>query len=229
MKQLLLLLSLAFLPLSANQGNTATLVKRASAMYLAERKTNSPRAKSSHDLVVLTKTMPEITLDIVYATKNNFTGTAVYTQAKCYLRRSVASALFHVHQELKKLGYSIKIWDAYRPFSIQKKFWELCPDPRYVADPAKGSKHNRGAAVDLTLIDLKTNKELVMPSAFDDFSEKAHLNYAAMSPEAAKNCRLLQNIMIKHGFISQPNEWWHFDYKGWEQFDLLDIPFSKLN
>lgn len=229
MKQLLLLLSLAFLPLPANQPNTATLVKRASATYLAKHKTKNPSIKSSHDLVDITTIIPGVQLDIVYATKNNFTRSVVYAQAKCYLRRSVANALLDAQQEFKKLGYSVKVWDAYRPFSIQKKFWELCPDPRYVADPAKGSKHNRGAAVDITLIDLKTNKELVMPSAFDDFSEKAHLNYTAMSPEAAKNCRLLQAMMIKHGFISQPNEWWHFDYKSWKTFDLLDIPFSDLS
>jgi D-alanyl-D-alanine dipeptidase len=204
------------------------LVKKNSVEYINQRKKTLKQAPSNNDLVdVLTK-IPNIVLDIRYATKNNFTRSIVYPQAKCYLRRNAAQALKKVQTELEKKHLGLKIFDAYRPYSAQQIFWNLCPDPRYVADPAKGSKHNRGSAVDLTLVDLKTKKELEMPSAFDDFTEKAHRTYNTMSPTAAKNCKLLEDCMVKYGFVPFATEWWHFDFKTWEQFDLLDVPFNKL-
>lgn len=111
---------------------------------------------------------------------------------------------------------------------MQRTFWKICPDPNYVADPAKGSKHNRGSAVDVTLVDKVTGKELVMPSEFDDFTEKAHRDYAKMPPEAGRNCKLLELIMVKHGFIPLPTEWWHFDDNNWQNYDLLDQDFDQL-
>lgn len=204
------------------------LVKKNSVEYINQRKKTLKQAPSNNDLVdVLTK-IPNIILDIRYATKNNFTRSIVYPQAKCYLRRNAAQALKKVQTELEKKHLGLKIFDAYRPYSAQQIFWNLCPDPRYVADPAKGSKHNRGSAVDLTLVDLKTKKELEMPSAFDDFTEKAHRTYNTMNPAAAKNCKLLEDCMVKYGFVPFATEWWHFDFKTWEQFDLLDVPFNKL-
>ena len=187
------------------------------------------------DLVNVKQAISNVVLDIKYATDNNFTGKAVYTQPVCYLRRTVVEALKKVQQELNKQGLGLKIWDGYRPYDVQGLFWNLCPDPRYVGDPAKGSKHNRGAAVDLTIISLATGKEFVMPSAFDDFSEKAHRNYSTMSSLEAKNCKLLEDIMTKYGFTGLPTEWWHFDYTGtqqkslsWQQFALLNVSFEEL-
>ncbi len=214
------------------QADVKSAVQQATAAYVKAHKKNN---NAPDDLVNVAQAIPSIILDIKYATNNNFTGKVVYTQSVCYLRRRVVEALEQVQQELGKEGLGLKIWDGYRPYTVQQKFWNLVPDPRYVGDPAKGSKHNRGAAVDLTIISLKTAKELAMPSAFDDFSEKAHRNYTIMTPEAAKNCRRLEDAMTKYGFVGLPTEWWHFDYIGeqaasprWQQFALLNVSFEEL-
>ena len=180
------------------------------------------------DLVELTTVNSTIRLDIKYATDDNFTKKAVYPQAKCYLRQEVAAKLNVVQQELEQQGLGLKVFDGYRPRSVQYKFWELVPIPGYVADPSKGSKHNRGSAVDLTIIRLSDGQELEMPSEFDEFSEKAHREYNAMTPEAAKNCKLLEDLMVKNGFIPLPTEWWHFDDADWEKYELLDISFEDV-
>ena len=183
------------------------------------------------DLVDILTINPHIVLDIRYATTNNFTHTAVYPLSRCYLRQKTAQKLNHVQNELETLNLGLKIFDGYRPLSIQKKFWQLVPDTRYVSNPydtKKGSKHNRGAAVDVTLINKKSGQELIMPSDFDDFTERACLDYTKMSPEAAKNCKLLEAIMIKHGFKSYYNEWWHFNDTDCSSYELLDISFEEL-
>jgi len=183
--------------------------------------------QNNHDLVEIKTENTGIILDIKYATEHNFTGQAVYESPRCFLRKKTAQKILAVHKELEALGLGLKIWDGYRPHSVQYIFWVVTPDRRYVADPNKGSKHNRGSAVDCTLVD-KNGNELEMPSVFDDFSEKAHRNYETMSPQAAKNCKLLETLMAKHGFKPLPHEWWHFDDVDWRQYDLLDIPFSEL-
>ena len=171
-------------------------------------------------LVPVVKVNKNIRFDIRYATKNNFTGKVVYPSATCYLQEKAALALGAAQKELEKRGLGLKVFDGYRPPSVQKKFWDILgerfPNPveraRYVAPPERGSKHSTGMAVDLTLVDLKTGKELEMPSAFDDFSEKAHRTYNKMpSKLVAKNCRLLEKVMKKHGFFGCPTEWWHFN------------------
>jgi D-alanyl-D-alanine dipeptidase len=183
-------------------------------------------------LVEITKINPAFQLDIKYATTDNFTGKVVYVSSKCYLEDAVANALNKVQKDLNKMGLGLKIFDGYRPFSIQEKFWKIYPNERYVAKPErdkngkpiKGSKHNRGAAVDLTLINLKTGKEVEMPSSFDEFSEKAHRDYSKMKSKiAAQNCKVLENVMKKHGFVGLSSEWWHFDYKQFENFPLQDV------
>ena len=143
------------------------------------------------------------------------------------LRRPVAIALARVQSAVKLQGYTLKVFDCYRPLSIQKKFWELVPDERYVADPAKGSKHNRGAAVDLTLID-SSGREITMPSKYDDFSEAAHRDSKKMSKVAKKNMQLLEKAMVAEGFQPLPTEWWHFDFQGWEKYELADQPLSDF-
>lgn len=184
---------------------------------------------ASYDLVEVVKINPNIRLDIKYATTTNFTGKILYPSARCYLRSAVAQKLDKVQKELEAQGLGLKVFDGYRPRSVQYKMWEVCPDDRYVADPAKGSKHNRGSAVDCTLIDSKTGQELEMPSAYDDLTEKAHRNYDKMPSEAAKkNCKRLEDSMAKHGFVPLPTEWWHFDDAEWEKYELLDVSFDQL-
>ena len=201
-------------------------------------------------LVELKKIIPYLCLDIRYATANNFVGVPVYASARCFLEEAPARALANVQAELKKQGLVLKVFDGYRPFSVQQRFWDVwlpiakkrgIKDPSdYVAKPVtdaqgrpvKGSKHNRGSAIDLTLIDLKTGVELEMPSAFDECSIKAHCNaaaYDAMTPVAAKNCRLLAEVMVAHGFLVYGPEWWHFNWGNWKDYPLHTETFEGLD
>ena len=166
-------------------------------------------------------------LDIRYATKNNFTHEAVYPEARCILRSPVAQALSRVQSALKVQGLRLKVFDCYRPLSVQKKFWALVPDEKYVADPQKGSRHNRGAAVDVSLVD-REGKELEMPTGYDDFSVRAHRNFKALPKLALNHRELLEKAMAAEGFIGLDTEWWHFDFRGWESFPIEDIPFSSI-
>jgi D-alanyl-D-alanine dipeptidase len=178
-------------------------------------------------LVRVNEINPRIRLDIRYATTNNFTGKVLYDSAICLLRQPVALRLSAVQEELEQQGLGLKVFDGYRPLSVQWKLWEIVPDPRYVADPREGSRHNRGAAIDLTLVDNNGN-ELPMGTPYDDFTEKAHRNYQGLTPEEQRNRALLDSLMLKHGFTGLPTEWWHFDADGWQDYDILDIPFSEL-
>ncbi|HPZ10338.1 MAG TPA: D-alanyl-D-alanine dipeptidase, partial [Candidatus Eremiobacteraeota bacterium] len=178
-------------------------------------------------LVDIGKADPTIIIDLRYATEDNFTGKKVYSVNIAYLRPEVAKKLLKVQKKLKKIGLGLKIWDAYRPLSVQYKFWELVPDLRYVADPKVGSNHNRGAAVDVTLVDSK-GKELPMPTEFDDFTEKAGRNYNKLPKEVIKNRKLLEDYMVSEGFLPLPTEWWHFDYKNIKDYPVLDIPLEEV-
>ena len=172
------------------------------------------------DIITIDST---IVLDIRYATSNNFTNTVLYPVAKAKLRSAAAESLASIQKELRSKKLGLKIYDAYRPLSIQYKLWEVVPNENYVANPKKGSKHNRGAAVDLTIIDSLGN-ELEMPTGYDDFSEKASHEYMEISETARKNRALLKDVMIRHGFLPIKSEWWHYDFQGWEQFDIMDEP-----
>lgn len=178
------------------------------------------------DLVDIQSVIPRIQVDLKYATADNFTGQIVYDFQCCLLLREAALRLRDVQDELETMGLGLKIWDGYRPVAAQWKFWELVPDERYVSDPRKGGRHTRGTAVDVTLI-TKEGQELLMPSAFDDFSEKAHRNYMDAPPEAIQNRELLQRVMENHGFVGLKTEWWHFDMVGWENFPPIGV--SNLN
>jgi D-alanyl-D-alanine dipeptidase len=180
------------------------------------------------DFVDIEKINPRILLDIRYATDNNFLGRAVYSIPKCFLRKEVAEKLDLVQKFLEKKGLGIKVYDGYRPLSVQKEFWNFLPDDRYVANPAIGSRHNRGAAVDLTLVDKQGN-ELTMPTPFDDFTEKAHRTCKDLSQEELNNSLLLEEVMLQFGFTSFQTEWWHFDFKGWEKFPVLDISLEEFD
>ena len=188
---------------------------------------SAPHPATQTDLVELVRVIPDLVLDIRYATPNNFTGKAVYPSARCFLAKEPALALRDVQAELKTLGYGLKVFDGYRPLSVQRKFWAILPDPRYVADPKKGSRHNRGYAVDVSLVDLNGH-EVQMPTDFDDFSERAHPDYTHLSAETINHRDLLKTVMERHGFTQFPTEWWHFDYRGWENKPVLDIPIDRL-
>jgi len=179
-------------------------------------------------LVEIKKCVPGIALDIRYATAHNFMHRQMYAQARAFARLHVVLALKQVEADLKKSGLGLKIYDAYRPYAVTVKFYEMARDTNFVADPRKGSKHNRGCAIDLTLIDLKTGRELDMPTGFDSFSKKAAANYAPLSKQEYANRELLKHAMQAHGFTVYRAEWWHYDFSGWVNYPLLDIPFSKI-
>ncbi len=169
-----------------------------------------------------------IILDLRYATKNNVTGKKIYNISRCLLAKPAAEALVRANAKLKKQGLVLKIYDGYRPVACQWKLWEICPDERYVANPKKGSRHNRGCAVDITLCDLKTGKELEMPTGFDDFSKRAHRGSPLWSENIRKNCKILDDVMFSEGFAGISTEWWHFDYMDWKNYPLIDIPLEDI-
>lgn len=186
--------------------------------------------KREADLIDLIKLDKTIKLDIRYATANNFVGRAVYPEARAFLQRPAAEAVVRVHKQLKKQGLGLVIYDGYRPWAITKLFWQVVTleQRKYVADPAKGSKHNRGCAVDLGVYDLKTGKAIPMPSGFDEFTERASPDYKGGTDEERSNRDMLRSMMEDEGFVVNPNEWWHFDYKDWEKYAIYDIAFSQI-
>ena len=180
-------------------------------------------------LIELVKLDPTIKLDIRYATDNNFTGQKVYPEARAFLQKPAAEALLKVHRQLRKQGLGLVIFDGYRPWTITKHFWDITSEDKrkFVADPAKGSKHNRGCAVDLSIYDLKTGELLPMPSGYDEFSERASPAYTGGTDEERANRELLRRLMESEGFTVNPNEWWHFDYKDWDKYAIYDISFTE--
>lgn len=181
-------------------------------------------------LVNLTKVIPDIIIDLKYNTANNFTKTKLYKNATTtYLRKDVALALQKVNDDLKSIGFGLKIFDAYRPYSVTKLMWDIVHDERYVANPINGSGHNRGISVDLTLIELKTGSELNMGTAFDNFTDSAHHSFTKNLPsENIVNRSLLKSTMEKYGFKSLETEWWHYSFSTKENYQVMDIDFKKL-
>lgn len=178
---------------------------------------------SQHNDFVNIKTISkDFILDMKYATTDNFLKQSVYDCGECYLRRATAEALRQVAEEFQKLGYRVKLFDCYRPLSVQKKMWNILPGTHYVANPAKGSKHNRGAAVDLTLVDANGN-ELDMGTPFDFFGKEAHHTYTELAPEVLKNRKLLKDVMNKYNFKSIYSEWWHYEYRPEMQSKVEDF------
>jgi len=188
----------------------------------------SIKSNPNNELVEIKKAIPNIALDIRYATKNNFMQQVMYRQARAFARKPVVDALKKTQQELNKKGLGLKIFDGYRPYAITVEFYKKASDKNFVANPAKGSKHNRGCAIDLTLINLKTGKELPMPTPYDSFSAAAAANYEPVSPVQRKNRNLLISTMAKYGLNVLENEWWHYDFVGWKNYQLMDIPFERL-
>lgn len=185
--------------------------------------------------VDLTMIHPHIIVDLPYATTNNFVSHQVYPENKGYILSELVPGLKKVQEklDLREEGFRLKLLDGYRPFSVQEKLFSLCPNETYLSKPErsqgemiKGSRHSRGAAIDLTLCNSQ-GQELKMPSEFDEFSIKAHRNYDGLDPEIVFHVTLLENLMEEEGFIGLPHEWWHFDFKNWEKFPLLDIPLGE--
>ena len=164
------------------------------------------------DFVRLKDLSADFVYELKYATPDNFLKQAVYDCGECYLRKSTAEALVKANEAFKQLGYRIKLFDCYRPLSVQKKMWKILPGTHYVANPAKGSKHNRGAAVDLTLVDAQ-GKELNMGTPFDFFGKEAHHTYTQHSKEVLENRKLLKETLDKFNFKSIYSEWWHYEYR----------------
>jgi D-alanyl-D-alanine dipeptidase len=182
------------------------------------------------DLVELIKLDKTIRLDIRYATANNFLGRPVYTEARAFLQRPAGEALKRANKSLRKRGYGLVIHDGYRPWAVTKIFWDATPEDKkeFVADPAQGSKHNRGCAVDLSMFELKTGKIVEMPSGYDEMTERSHINYSGGAEEARRLRDMLRRAMEAEGFAVFEPEWWHYDYKDWKEYPILNISFSEI-
>lgn len=180
-------------------------------------------------MVDLRKTIPFIRFDLRYATGNNFLHKKIYPALNTsFLRTDAAAALKKVQAELNQKGLGLKIFDAYRPYAATEMMWELVKDDRYAADPKKGSGHNRGIAVDLTIIDLRTKNELAMGTGFDNFTDSAHHDFTALPAAVSQNRLLLKNTMEKYGFKALETEWWHYSLPNAADYELLDLSFNDL-
>jgi zinc D-Ala-D-Ala dipeptidase len=182
------------------------------------------------DLVEVALLDSTIKLDIRYATARNFVGRPVYPEARAFLQRPAAEALVRAHRALREQGYGLLIFDAYRPWTVTKLFWDVTPRSKrdFVANPKKGSKHNRGCAVDLSLYDLGTGAEVEMPSAYDEMSPRASPHFTGGTAAQRVRRDVLRGAMEAEGFTVEPNEWWHFNCREWREYPILDIPFSAI-
>jgi D-alanyl-D-alanine dipeptidase len=183
------------------------------------------------DLVELASLDPTIRLDIRYATADNFLSTPVYDEARAFLQRPAAEALVRAHRALRAQGYGLLVHDAYRPWWVTRVFWDATPPDKrdlFVADPARGSRHNRGCAVDLTLYRLSDGRAVEMPSLYDEMTERAYPGYAGGTAEARAHRDRLRAAMEREGFAVFESEWWHFDHRDWREYPILNVPFEKL-
>ena len=186
--------------------------------------------KLAPDLVDLSLLDPALRFDIRYAGSDNFIGTPFYRQAKAYLQRPVAEALVSAHEALRREGFGLTILDAYRPWHVTWMFWEATPENlrQFVADPASGSRHNRGAAVDLTLYYLDSGRPAAMGSGYDEFTERSYPDYQGVTAEERENRNRLRRAMEEQGFAIYPYEWWHFDHGTWSEYPILNLAFEEL-
>jgi zinc D-Ala-D-Ala dipeptidase len=198
----------------------------------ARRQSPPPQSDSllAPDLVDLTQLDSTIRFDIRYATTNNFMGARMYSSARAFLQRPAAEAMLRAHRALREHGYGLLIHDAYRPWYVTWMFWQATA-PQYhsfVANPARGSKHNRGCAVDLTLYDLATGRPAGMPSTYDEFTDRVHPDYAGGTSEQRARRQLLRLTMEAEGFTVDPGEWWHYDYRDWARYPVMNVTFEQI-
>jgi D-alanyl-D-alanine dipeptidase len=218
-----IIFSTTSLPILYAQKNSDPEVIKDYALYKQSLKNDSLKK-----MVELKTIVPNIQYDLRYSTTNNFMHQQLYKNGSTtYLRLVVARALALVQHELNEKNLSLKIWDAYRPYGVTERMWEMIKDERYVADPRKGSGHNRGIAVDLTIIDRTTGKELDLGTGFDNFTDTAHQDFKNLPSEILANRTLLKTVMEKNGFVAMETEWWHFFWKN-SDFELLDIDPKKF-
>ncbi|MBC7692615.1 MAG: M15 family metallopeptidase [Methylotenera sp.] len=186
--------------------------------------------ETRHELVELPEVDPTFRLDVRYATSDNFIGRAVYTEARAFLQKPAAEALLRVHRSLLPHGYGLLIFDGYRPWSVTKIFWDETPEEKriFVANPESGSIHNRGCAIDLGLHDLETGLEVEMPSAFDEMTERSYANYPGGTSESRQARDLLRSSMEAQGYEGIKFEWWHFNFKGWRDYPVLNLAFHEI-
>jgi len=182
------------------------------------------------DLVELTALDPTIRLDVRYATSDNFVGRPVYREARAFLQRPAAEALVRAHRKLAEKGLGLVVFDGYRPWAVTKAFWDATPEEKkvFVADPRKGSRHNRGCSVDVTLYDRSTGKTVDLGGAYDEFGPRSYVTWEGGAKEQRERRDLLRGAMEREGFFVYPWEWWHFDFKDWSAYPILDVPFEKL-
>jgi len=216
-----------------NQKKTSLYLVILCLVLLTNCATKPPHEKGNFkqsDLVELIKLDSTFKLDIRYATNNILVGRPVYNEARAFLQRPAADALVKVNKEFKQLGYRLLIFDGYRPWSVTKLFWDITPkdSKQFVADPKKGSRHNRGCAVDLSLYNMATGKEVQMPGVYDEQTERSYPNYKGGTDEQRKMRDLLKSKMEAHGFTVYEYEWWHFDYHDWRSYKIQNIQFSQI-
>ena len=229
--QLALIYGIVFLLIPAGSFAQDTLLNKYGLWVID--KTDDLQKTILHDpakaMLDLKKEIPLMQFDLKYASENNFMHTPLYPSVTTtYLRKPAVDALIKVQKALNKKGLGLKIFDAYRPYSVTEKMWEPVKDDRYAADPKKGSGHNRGVAVDLTLINLKNNQELDMGTGFDNFSDTAHIGFRNLPATILQNRLILQSAMEKQGFKALDTEWWHYYLPNFAEFELLDIDFKQL-
>lgn len=199
-----------------------TAAQEVTAQKIITQEITTEKEPEDDEYVIVKKYIPDIYVELMYATDNNFTGVRIYDFTDAYLRYGTVKKLANVQKELKEQGYSLKIWDAYRPFEAQQKLWEVYPDPNYVANPANGmKKHNLGGTVDITMV-AEDGSIIPMPTEFDDFSLKADRNYSDIEDEeAVNNVLILQNVMENNGFTGYQGEWW--DYSDTVEYEAVDF------
>lgn len=199
-----------------------TAAQELTAQEIITQEITTEKEPEDDEYVLVNKYIPDIYVELMYATDNNFTGVRIYDFTDAYLRYGTVKKLANVQKELKEQGYSLKIWDAYRPFEAQQKLWEVYPDPNYVANPANGmKKHNLGGTVDITMV-AADGTVISMPTEFDDFSLKADRDYSDIEDEeAVKNVMILQNAMENNGFTDYQGEWW--DYSDTVEYEAVDF------
>lgn len=197
-------------------------IQETAAQEIITQEITTEKEPEDDEYVLVNKYIPDIYVELMYATDNNFTGVRIYDFTDAYLRYGTVKKLANVQKELKEQGYSLKIWDAYRPFEAQQKLWEVYPDPNYVANPANGmKKHNLGGTVDITMV-ADDGTVISMPTEFDDFSLKADRDYSDIEDkEAVKNVMILQNAMENNGFTGYQGEWW--DYSDTVEYEAVDF------
>lgn len=191
---------------------------------------NSLAGDSLKRMTELKSMIPGLVYELRYASRNNFMHIRMYPSRtrNTFMRLQAAKAMARAQDILNAQGYGLKVWDAYRPYSVTEKFWEMVKDERYVANPAKGSGHNRGIAVDLTIIELATGKEVDMGTGFDNFTDTAHHTFTQLSPLVLQNRKLLKETMEACGFIAFESEWWHYSLPNPANYELLDLSFAEL-